>query len=325
MRRARREAVKGLRAGARLIWVVTVGLLLGCSGAEDPAPNAEPGAESATEAAAAADLGAPRSEAPPLAQLAPGSVLVSLSEWGVTVRANQVSRRVVLAELERNAGLRLKFAPGTRLEELVTINAIDVPLEEVLGSLLEGWPYALYFGLTPSGERVLEQVGVGDFSATDVARVAEAPTERHRAHRQRKRNVERDPAADAERRERREDEFYDQLDDDDPAARAEAAGGLSADDRNIPELSDLVANDPDVGVREAAASALSDASGGNPEALGALVGALGDPDPQVVIAALDSIQWVGDASAIPDIEPLLDHPNAEVRDAAELTIYQLQE
>jgi HEAT repeat protein len=39
-----------------------------------------------------------------------------------------------------------------------------------------------------------------------------------------------------------------------------------------------------------------------------------------VIAALDSIEWIGDASMIPEITPLLQHPNAEVRGAAEDTI-----
>jgi HEAT repeat protein len=60
-------------------------------------------------------------------------------------------------------------------------------------------------------------------------------------------------------------------------------------------------------------------------ALGALAGALGDPDPEVVMAALDSIEWVGDSSMIPEITPLLDHPNADVRDAAGLTIYLLED
>jgi hypothetical protein len=275
--------------------------------------------------------GAPRSEVPSPAQPAPGSALVSLSERGVTVRANQTSRRVVLTELERNAGFRLDFAPGTRLEEPVTIDAVDAPLEEVLGSLLEGWPHVLYFGVAASGGRVLEQVDVGDFSATDAVvadLAARAPTEARRARRRPKPEVERDPVADAERRERierRQDEFYAQLDDADPAARARAAEGLRADDRTVPALSELAANDPDSGVRKAAVSALSDASEEDTAALGALVGALGDADPQVVIAALDSLEWIADASVIPDITPLLEHPNAGVREAAEDSIYYLEE
>jgi hypothetical protein len=326
MRRARREAAKGLGAGAGPIWLVTVGLLLGCSGAEDPAPNAESGAESAAEVATPVEPGAPRSQVLPPAQLVPGSALVSLSERGVTVRANQASRRVVLAEFERNAGLRLKFAPGTRLEELVTIDAVDVPLEEALGSLLEGRPYALYFGVAPSGGRLLEQVAVGDFSATDIAvadLVAEAPTKADRTQGRGSRDVERDPIAQVERLERlerRQDENYAQLDDDDPAIRARAAEGLPADDRTISALIDLAANDPDAGVRKAAVSALSDADEEDTAALGALVAALGDPNPQVVIAALDSIEWIGDASSVPDITPLLNHSNAEVREAAAITI-----
>ena len=98
------------------------------------------------------------------------------------------------------------------------------------------------------GARVLEQVDVGDFSATDVAvvdRATEVPTEADWPRRRRKRDVERDPIAEAERRERlerRQDEFFDQLDDADPAVRARAAEGLSADDRTIPGLSELAAS-----------------------------------------------------------------------------------
>jgi hypothetical protein len=45
---------------------------------------------------------------------------------------------------------------GGRLEERVTIDAVDTPLEVVLGNLLGGGPYALYFGVAESGERLLE-------------------------------------------------------------------------------------------------------------------------------------------------------------------------
>jgi hypothetical protein len=322
--------VKTLATAAGPIWLATAGLLLGCSGDESPAPNAELGVEVVTETAVVVEPRARRAEPPSPALPEPGSVRVSLSEWGVTVRANQASRRMILAELERSAGFRLKFAPGTRLEELVTIDAVDVSLEEVFKSLLEGGPYALYFGVAASGERVLEQVAVGDFSATDVAApdlAAKAPAKSdwisNRARKRTSRNIERDPIAQAERLERlerRREENFSQLDDDDPTIRAEAAEGLRADDETIPALTDLALNDPDAGVRKAALSALSDAPQEDTAARGALLGALSDPDPQVVIVALDSIEWIGDASMIPDIRPLLQHPNAGVRDATIVTI-----
>jgi hypothetical protein len=304
--------------------------LLGCSGADSPAPDAQPGAEGVAETAKVAEPVTRRAEPPSLALPEPGSVLASLSDWGVTVRANKVSRRVVLAELERSAGFRLKFAPGTRLEERVTIDTVDASLEEVLRSLLEGGPYALYFGVAESGERVLEQVAVGDFSATDVpapelAARAPARSDRalDRARERSSRKVERDPIAQAERLERierRREENLSLIDDDDPAVRADAAEGLRADDETIPELTDLALNDPDAGVRKAALSALSDADQEDTAARGALLGALSDPDPEVVRAALDSIEWIGDASMVSEITPLLQHWDAGVRDDAETTI-----
>jgi hypothetical protein len=329
MRRVRSKVVKTLATGVGPIWLATAGLLLGCSGDDSLAPNAELAAEGAAETAAV-EPRVRRAEPPSPALPAPGSVLVSLSEWGVTVRANQASRRMILAELERSAGFRLKFAPGTRLEELVTIDAVDVSLEEVFKSLLEGGPYALYFGVAASGERVLEQVAVGDFSATDVAApdlAAKAPVKSDwissRARERPSRNIERDPIAQAERLERlerRREENFSQLDDDDPAIRADAAEGLRADDETIPALTDLALNDPDAGVRKAALSALSDAPQEDTAARGALLGALSDPDPEVVLIALDSIEWIGDASMGSDITPLLQHSNAEVREAAAVTL-----
>jgi len=326
MLRLRREMAKNLATGSVPIWLVAAGLLLGCSGADTPAPDAQPGAKGVAETAVVAEPRARRAELPSLALPEPGSVLVSLSEWGVTVRANQASRRMILAELERSAGFRLKFAPGTRLEERVTIDTVDALLEEVLRSLLEGGPYALYFGVAASGDRVLEQVAVGDFSATDIAApdlAARVPARSDRARERSSRNVERDPIAQAERLERlerRREENFSRIDDDDPAVRADAVEGLPADDETIPDLADLAANDPDARVRKAALSALGDAPQEDTTARGALLGALSDPDPQVVLAALDSIEWIGDTSMVPDITPLLQHPNAEVRDAAETTI-----
>jgi hypothetical protein len=317
--------MKALATGVGSIWLATAGLLLGCSDTDSPAPNAELRAETVV-----VEPVTRRAEPPSPALPEPGSVLVSLSEWGVTVRANQASRRVILAELERSAGFLLKFAPGTRLEERVTIDIVDASLEVVLGNLLGGGPYALYFGVAESGERVLEQVAVGDFSGTDVPapeRTAKstARTGRNsdRARVRSSRNVERDPIAEAERLERlerRREENLDRIDDEDPSVRADAAEGLRADDETIPMLTDLALNDPEADVRKAALSALSDADQEDMAARGALLGALSDPDPEVVIVALDSIEWIGDASMIPEIRPLLQHENAGVRIATEVTI-----
>jgi HEAT repeat protein len=171
---------------------------------------------------------------------------------------------------------------------------------------------------------------VGDFSAVEVAapeRAAKIPIQsgraRDRTRERDSRNTQRDPIAEAERLERlerRREENLSRIDDDDPAIRADAVEGLRADDETIPVLTDLAMNDPDADVRKVVVSALSDSSQEDNAARGALLGALSDPDPQVVIAALDSIEWIGDASMIPEITPLLQHPNAEVRGAAEDTI-----
>jgi hypothetical protein len=48
--------------------------------------------------------------------------------------------------------------------------------------------------------------------------------------------------------------------------------------------------------------------------------ALEDPSSDVLLAAMDSAAFVGDPSIIRDLMPLLEHPEAAVRDEARETI-----
>jgi hypothetical protein len=72
-------------------------------------------------------------------------------------------------------------------------------------------------------------------------------------------------------------------------------------------------NDPDPEVRAAAAETLGDADVG---AVPALVSALGDSDTRVVLAALESLELLGDASTVAELAPALQHPDAAVRERA---------
>ncbi len=47
-----------------------------------------------------------------------------------------------------------------------------------------------------------------------------------------------------------------------------------------------------------------------------LLDALRDPEPEVVIEALDALEYVGDETLIPELAFLLEHPSPEVRERA---------
>ncbi len=115
-----------------------------------------------------------------------------------------------------------------------------------------------------------------------------------------------------------------QLEDPDPRVRAEAVSLLPVFGEEVEDaerfqlVTTLLADDPDRGVRIAAAERLGEFE--SPEAVRPLVLALSDPDRDVVLAAIEALEDVDDVSAIPDLELLLEDHDEEIRDAAELAI-----
>jgi HEAT repeat protein len=63
---------------------------------------------------------------------------------------------------------------------------------------------------------------------------------------------------------------------------------------------------------------------GDTAAVPLLRDALADPDPIVVAEAIDSLKFLGDPSVIPDLAPLLDHADSQVRREAEAAIRRLE-
>jgi HEAT repeat protein len=90
-------------------------------------------------------------------------------------------------------------------------------------------------------------------------------------------------------------------------------------------LDDVVRGDPDARVRARAALTLGEADRDDGDAAAnALVAALQDPESQVVLAALEALESVGDETLISELMPLLDHPSAEVRERTSETIDWLE-
>jgi hypothetical protein len=109
----------------------------------------------------------------------------------------------------------------------------------------------------------------------------------------------------------------------DPEASAERVyqiESLDAEGDDLGTLLDVLASDPDPAVRVAAADLLAESNRGE-EAIDGLLLALGDPSREVVLQALETLALVGEKEIVPSVEPLLDHSDAEIRKAAEDTLY----
>ena len=113
-----------------------------------------------------------------------------------------------------------------------------------------------------------------------------------------------------------------QLADGDPQVRAKILETLDAESADISVLGEIVAKDPDAQVRMVAIDQLYFVQ--SYAAIQIALTALQDPDPRVVIAALNLIAAWYDHSLVPNIERLRQHASAEVRTRATEVIALLE-
>ena len=99
-----------------------------------------------------------------------------------------------------------------------------------------------------------------------------------------------------------------------PVDRQTAVATLIPYGEQLDLLITTLANDTEPEVRAAAADRLRGA--GKHAATSALLGALQDEDPRVVVTAIDVLQMTGDPSTLPALAQLLMHPSDEVRNSA---------
>lgn len=121
---------------------------------------------------------------------------------------------------------------------------------------------------------------------------------------------------DARREEkaRSQADLLEQLRSSTPDMRIEAVNGIDPEGPALTSLTALLVDDPDARVRAAVAEQLGNADGY--AAVAALVNALSDPDPAVVMKALDSLQFVGDETLAPILKSkCMNHPDPKVREA----------
>ena len=106
-----------------------------------------------------------------------------------------------------------------------------------------------------------------------------------------------------------------------PEVRLEAVEDLSPTGEGEEELIEVLRGDRDATVRAAAAEQLEFAL--SDESTDALLDALGDGDARVVVEAIRALR-MQDETVIPDLEWLLDHPDASVRVGAAEAIEYLE-
>jgi hypothetical protein len=273
---------------------LAVALALAC-GSEEPKPSA-----GAPAAAAAGAGSAAQRPAADLSLPSDGEVAVSFGTTdGIIALANQAPRRAVLEAIARETGLVVvAFVAGGDPDGRVTLQSRGEAIEVVLARALSGVPFSVEPIEGGQQGRVTLVVGrrEGGVRPAQARRAASAPRVR----------AEPPQAVD--------EEALAQLASPDPEERVEGveftdvatAAGFAA-------VVERLANDPDPVVRATAAESLGDADVG---AVPALVGALGDSDARVVLAALESLELLGDASTVAELAPALQHTDAAVRDRA---------
>jgi hypothetical protein len=279
----------------------------------------------ASVAAGQSAAGAPASAAaaPAAASLPPTGEVRAWREGaaGVSVLADEAPRGAILAALAEAAEFALILGGEAELDRPLTLRAEREPLEVVLARVLAGVPHALDYEAEAGGGKRLARLSVGAGFATAPVASAPAPAEPMRSPPRR----ELTPEEQRERAARAEELWATSLANitsSDEAVREDAATWLNVDTaEGFQAATDRLAHDEAPEVRAAAAETLGAADAG---AVQPLLQALQDPDPRVVIAALDALEFVGDASTIPHLSPLLKHRDVDVRERTVEAIEFLQ-
>ena len=290
-------------------------LQLGCGGEESPGGERAP-ESSVVLARNPQQLGAPQSAlaaAPARRSALPaGEWHVAFANGVVSIDASEAPRRALLEALAQRAGFALE-APAGALPP-ITLRLDAQPLEAALPRVVGDRDYRTEWELRDGSHRLAKlAIGEARYAASADAstlRPGEVSDAVQRALQ------ERDQALS-------EAEALRRLKDQDPETRLAAVLALDGEGETLAALAGVLERDPDPRVRAAATVGLEESE--EFAAVQALVGALDDPNPEVVVEVIDSLEFAGDASVVPSLKPLLSHSDARVRKAAADAIALLEE
>jgi HEAT repeat protein len=226
------------------------------------------------------------------------------------VQSNGSLQIAVLEQLAAQAGFAI--AAGRVDAQPITLQIERVALIDAIELILDGLTYTVEYDFDEaSGTRFLALVAIGDairYGATDSAAQGDA---------------RRDPIGRAHEAPSEEQaEILLELDNPDPETRADAVFWIDLEGDALERLISMLQSDPDAEVRASVVDRLGEEE--SAAATAAVAAALRDRDPEVVLRAIEVLEFDAGDWLIPELERLLAHPDQEVREAAEDAILYLK-
>jgi hypothetical protein len=240
----------------------------------------------------------------------------------VSALANQAPRGAIVAALAEAVGFELVLGGEVDLSQPLTLHVESEPLELVLARSLAGVSHALVYEQDPaSGAQRLARLTLGLPDAEPKLASAGDRAGRRRERMRPELTPEQREAREERGRELREESLA-KLVSFDAGERADGVKWLDVSStEGFEAAKERLESDEAPAVRAAAAEVLMESDVG---AVQPLLQALDDPDSRVVLAALEALEFVGDASTIPQLAPLLKHSDVEVRERTVEAIEFLQ-
>ena len=252
--------------------------------------------------------------------LAPGTFDIRLYEGRVTILANGAQTQEILDDLAILVGFEV-LVSGAPLEQ-VTLAIEDSDIHAALAKLLQPHPYQTIYAFNNTRSAyTLTRVMVGNPSTMPETIPAQpCPPGTGSA------TINPEgaplPGADQTLLSAEDQAYLSLLLDPSPEVRADAAESIEATGIALDYLARILTTDPSPEVRMATTYSLENSE--DPRAVDTLIMGLDDADPDVLVEVIDSLDFLDDRSAIPYLQPLLDHPDEDVRDAAESAIESLR-
>ncbi len=244
--------------------------------------------------------------------LEPGNFEVHVNAGRTSIRANAAPVPDILNELAMQAGFEVLDA-GTR-SDTVTLDLEAVPVHDAVVTLLKPGPYEIIYTYDDRRDMdTLSRVVTGRSPGTTTTHLPDtAATLPGNAPL---------PAAGGEELAPEDQALLSLLVDPSTEVRADAAERIEATGIALDYLAQLLTTDPSPEVRIAATYALENSE--DPRAVDVLIQGLTNENPDVLVEIIDSLAFFGDRRAVPYLQPLLDHPNEDVREAAEAALETL--